>query len=144
MIWAIWVIPHNTEEWCKICRKTDLLFQKWQGLVNFDLRTHNSQNFDVDWFLLCKLYNVWPKKVQRIYLSWHWRVIQNLERNRLAVLKLTFGIWKILTGALESLKNVHFNGLILRKVYIVWAKKTQRSYFSWHWHWRVMQNLERN
>ena len=29
--------------------------------------------------------------------------------------------------ALESLKIFHFNGLLLSKVYIVWAKKVQRS-----------------
>ena len=28
------VISHDTEEWCKIWRKTDLLFQKWQGFGN--------------------------------------------------------------------------------------------------------------
>ena len=43
--------------------------------------------------------------------------------------KLTLGIWQqILTRALESLKNLHFNGHFLSKVYIVWAKKPQRSY----------------
>ena len=28
-------MPHDTEEWCKIRRKTDLLFQEWQKLVEF-------------------------------------------------------------------------------------------------------------
>ena len=27
-----WVMSHDTEEWCKIWRKTDLLFQNWQEL----------------------------------------------------------------------------------------------------------------
>ena len=35
-----------------------------------------------------------------------------------------------LTWALESLKNFHFNGLLLSKVYIVWARNAQRSYIS--------------
>ena len=30
-------------------------------------------------------------------------------------------------------QNLHFNGLLLSKVYNVWAKKLQRSYVSWHW-----------
>ena len=38
--------------------------------------------------------------------------------------------------ALESLKNVHFNGVLLIKLY-VWAKALQESDVSWHW--RVMQ-----
>ena len=33
------------------------------------------------------------------------------------------GIWRILTWALGSLKNVHFNGLVLTKIYNVWPKK---------------------
>ena len=33
-------------------------------------------------------------------------------------------IWRILTRALENLKNLHFNGLLLNKVYNVWAKKS--------------------
>ena len=32
-----------------------------------------------DWSLLCKVYNVWHKKVLRRYISWHWRVMQNLK-----------------------------------------------------------------
>ena len=47
-----------------------------------------------------------------------------------------------LTRALKSLKNLHFNGLLVTKVYNVWAKTVQRSYLSWHW--RVMQNLKKN
>ena len=42
----------------------------------------------------------------------------------------------------KSLKNFHFNGLLLSKVYIVWAKKVERSYLSWNW--IRVQNLERN
>ena len=63
-------------------------------------------------------------------------------RNWLVVSKLTWGIWQILTQALKSLKTFHFNGLLLSKIYIVWTKKLQRGYLSWHW--RMMQNLERN
>ena len=82
------------------------------------------------------------KNVQRSYLTWHWRVMQNLESNWLVVSKLTWGICQILNRALESLKIFHFNGFLLSKIYIAWAEKMRRSYLSWHW--RVMQNLERN
>ena len=44
--------------------------------------------------------------------------IQNLERNRLVVSKLAWEIWQILTWALESLKIIHFNRLLLGKVYM--------------------------
>ena len=62
------------------------------------------QNLHFYLLLLCKVFNVWPKKVQRSYLSWHWRVMQNLKKNWLVVWKITWGIWQIFTRALESLK----------------------------------------
>ena len=75
-------------------------------------------------------------------MSWKWRMIWNLKRNWLVILKLTWAIWRIVTQAFENLKNLHFNGLLLTKVYNVWAKKVQRSYVWWHW--RLMQNLKEN
>ena len=65
-----------------------------------------------------------------------------MERNRLAVSKLTWGIWRILNRALKTLKNFHFNRLLLNKVYNIWARKLQWSYVSWQW--KKMQNLRRN
>ena len=46
-----------------------------------------------------------------------------------------------MTWALESLKDVHFNGLLLSKLYIVWTKK-ERSYLSWQW--RKVKDLKKN
>ena len=51
-------------------------------------------------------------------------MMENLKRNWLVLSKLTWGIWRILTWALENLKNLHFNGLLLNKVYNVLAKKS--------------------
>ena len=63
------------------------------------------------------------------------------EKKRwLVVSKLRERIWQILTWALESLKNLQFNGLLLTKVYNVWAKKVQGNYVWWHW--RLIQNLK--
>ena len=53
--------------------------------------------------------------------------MQNLEGNRLVVSKLTYGLWQILTWALKSFNNFHFNGLLLRKVHIAQAKKKYRG-----------------
>ena len=100
------------------------------------------KDFHFNVLLFSEVYIFWAKKVRRRYLSWDWRGMQNLERNRLVVSKLALGIWQILTWALESLKDFHSNGLLLSKVYIVWAKKLQRSYLSRHW--RDMQYLNKN
>ena len=43
--------------------------------------------------------------------------------------KFTWGIWRILTRALESLKNVLFNGILLKKVYNIWAKNCRGVMF---------------
>ena len=38
------------------------------------------------------------------YLSWHWRVMQNLKKNWLAVWKMTWGIWQNFNRALKNVK----------------------------------------
>ena len=73
------------------------------------------KNLHFDWSILCKVYNVWPKKVLRSYISWHWRVMQNLKKNWLAVWKMTWGIWQIFTRAHEVLKNGTFIGSFYTK-----------------------------
>ena len=101
------VIFHDTEEWYKIRRGIDLLcvskltWEIWQ-ILTWSLES--LKNIHLNGLLLSKVYIVWAKRVQRSYLSWHWRVIQNSERNQLVVLKLTWGIWQIFTWALESVK----------------------------------------
>ena len=135
----------STEELSVVTMKRNRLFISkltW-GIWRILTRALESlKKFHFNWFLLSKVYIVSTKKVQKSYLSWKWRGIQNLEMKRLVVLKLAKGIWQILTWALKSIKTFHFNGLLLSKVYIVWGKKVQRSYLSWNW--RVIQNLEMN
>ena len=62
------------------------------------------QNLHFHLLLLCKVFNVWPKKAQRSYLQWHWRVMQNLKKDWLVVWKMTWGIWQIFTRELKNLK----------------------------------------
>ena len=81
-----------------------------------------------DWSLLCKVYNVWPKKVQRSYISWHWRVMQNLKKNWLVVWKMTWGIWQIFIRSTWKCQNWYFHGILLSKVENAWATNLQRSY----------------
>ena len=102
------VIFHDTEEKCKIWRKTDLWFGKWLGGIwqIFTRALGSLKNFSFNGLLLSKVYIVGAKKVQRSYLSWHWRVMQNLKRNWLVFSKLTWGIWLNLMWAVESLKRL--------------------------------------
>ena len=52
----------------------------------------------------CKSYKVSTKKIQKTYHSWHWRMMQNLKKNWLAVSNATWGIWWIFTQPLKSPK----------------------------------------
>ena len=88
------IILKSTEDLCIMKMKNDTKFEEkltchfkidMRNLMNFDPSTWN---FRFNELLLSKVYIVWAKKVQRSYLSWNWRGIQNLERNRLAVSKL--------------------------------------------------------
>ena len=79
-------------------------FKNDKNLVNFDLALKSLKNLHFDWSLSCKVYNIWPKKVRRSYLSLHWRVMQNLKENWLVLPKMTWAIGKSFTRALESLK----------------------------------------
>ena len=100
------------------------------------------KSFHFNGLLLSKVYIVSAKKVQRSYLSWNWRRIQKLWEKSTCRFKIGIRIWQILTRALKNLKDFCFNGLLLSKVYIAWAKKVERSYLSWHW--RAIQNLKKN
>ena len=43
--------------------------------------------------------------------------------------KTVGGIWQILARVLENIKSLHFNGLLLTKVYNVWAKESTEELY---------------
>ena len=63
----------------------------------------HTKMFEIIQWKTCKVFNVWSKKLQRNYLSWHWRVMQNLKKNWLVVWKMT-GICKFLPEQLKVSK----------------------------------------
>ena len=138
------VIFHDTEEWCKIWRKTDLWFGKWHEEFG---------KFSPEHSKVSKLGLWWDPFIQsRKCMSLkftEWLCVTTVKndvkfKDKLTCRfsKLTWGIWQTLTRALERLKNLHFNRLLFTKVYNVWTKKVQKSYVWWHW--RLMQNLNEN
>ena len=151
-------MSHNPEDWCKIWRKTDLLFQKWQEFGEFFRETEEwckiwrktdlwfgkwheaygkfspehlevSKNFSFNGLLLSKVYIDRAKKVQRSYLSWQWRVMQNLKRNWLVFSKLTWGIWLILMRPVESLKICTWWVPFVESIYSFRWKSTEELSF---------------
>ena len=101
------VTCHSTEEWCKIWGGTDLC------IGEFWPHTRKSQNLHFNGLLLTKVYNVWAKKLQSSYVSWHWSVMQYLKK-----IDWWFEKWH-------------------KEVGKVLDEKVQKSYVSWHW--RVIQ-----
>ena len=76
------VMSHDIEVWCKIWKKKWLFVSKmpriWWILI-WALKSLKKLHFD--WSILCKIYNVWPKKVQRSCISCHWRVCKVWKKN---------------------------------------------------------------
>ena len=88
-----------TENWKKNWFVVSKMTRIWWILIRA-LKSLKNSHFDRS--LPWKVYNVWPKKVQRSYLLWHYRVMQNLKKSWLLVRKVTRGIWQIFTRVLES------------------------------------------
>ena len=93
-----------------------------------------------NWLLVTKVYNVWATKVQKSYLSWHWRVMQVLKKNWLVVWKKTWEIRQIFTRAFESVKIGCLMGSFCPKQ----KRYDLLIYRGVSWQWRIMQNLKRN
>ena len=55
------VMSHDTERVMQVWWKTDLLFQKLQEFGELCSKQSILQNLHCDLFLLCKVYNIWPK-----------------------------------------------------------------------------------
>ena len=77
------------------------------GHKEFDLVSCDqlkSRNLHLDGLLLSKACKFSDEKVQKSYISCHWRVIQSLTKNWQLVPNMTWGIWWISTQAVKSLK----------------------------------------
>ena len=94
---------------------------------NFDCSGESSPNLYFNRLLVLKVYKISAKKVQSNYVSWYWRVMQNLKKNRF-VSKMT-RTWWIFIPALKSLQNLHFDWPPSCKVYNVWPKSTEKLSF---------------
>ena len=71
-------------------------------------------------------YKISAQKVQKNYLSWHWKKIQTLRKSWLFIWKMTWGIWWTLTWAVESLKIFTVMGYFCRK-YVMFKLERYRE-----------------
>ena len=114
----------STEELCLMTLNSDGKFEQkltlgskndMRNLVNFNASSSKSENLHFDVLLLSIAYKVSAKKVQKSYLSWHWKVIQTLNKNSFFVWEKTWEIWWILTRAVENLKMWTLMGYFCQK-----------------------------
>ena len=104
-----------------------------RNLVNFHASSQKSENLHFDWILLSKAHKCLDEKVQKSYVSWHWRVRQSLKKKWLFVPKMAWGIWWILMRAVTSLEICTLMYYFFQLAYKVSAWKVQKNYLSWHW-----------
>ena len=85
-----------------------------RNLVNFRARSGKSENSHYDGILLPKAYIVIDEKLQKSYLSLHWRAMQSLKK------KLTFGFKNNMRNLVNfnassnKSENLHFDVLLFQ------------------------------
>ena len=81
-------------------------FQTWhEEFGEFSPNHSQVQKFHFDGLFLSKVYDVWAKKIQRSYLSWHGTVMQIWINHHVVVSKIAWGIWLTFIRTPKSLKN---------------------------------------
>ena len=141
------VVSHDTEEWCKVRRKTESWLHKWhEEFGEFSPNHSKVQTFYFDGLFLAKVYEVWAKKIQRRelkkiqrrYRSWQRTVMQNLNKLWPCGFKNGMRNWV----NFHKTEKLYIDELFLSKAYNISVRKFHRKYVSWHW--RVVQNLKEN
>ena len=90
---------------------------------------------------LSKLYIICANKLQRSYISWHWKVCKTFRETDLLFQNWHKEFDQFWEPSTQKSQKCSLDGFYLSKVYIGWPKKILRC-FSWHW--RVMQNLKKS
>ena len=119
------VMFDGTEYWCNIWRKTDLCFRKWhEEFSKFSPEpVRRSKNVGLWWDPFIQRRKCMSLRFTGKFCVMAMKNDAKFEEKLIVSSKLTLGIWRVLTRALENLKNLYFNRLLLTKAYNVWAKK---------------------
>ena len=115
------VIFHGNEEWWNISRKTDLWFEKWNEKFGKFSPDHSKMSKLELWLGLF----VQGRKCMSLKFTEELGVM-TMKNDR-------WGIWRILSRALEKLKNLFFNWL-LWAICLSW-KKNRRVMFDGNEEW---------
>ena len=105
----------------------------WRNLLNFHTSSWKSGNLHFDKLLLSKAYKDLDEKVQKIHVSWQWRVIQNLKKKLTLDSKNDMRNLVNFNVSIGKSENLHFDVLLLSIAHKVLAKKVQENDLSWYW-----------
>ena len=109
-----------------------LWFQKWhEELGELSLLEHPKVwKLYIDGLFLSKAYTVSVRKFQRNCVSWHWRVLQNLNENWCRLQNDIRNLVNFYASSWKS-KNWHFDWICLSKVHKYLDEKVPKNYVSW-------------
>ena len=112
------VIFHDTEQWWKIWMKLDRVVSKLALRIAWTFIRTKSKKLYIHGLFLSKKCNVSARKSHTNYVSWYWRVIQNIKKNWLVT-------WKMI----KNLVNFHVSSPESPKSKVL-DEKAQKSYVS--------------
>ena len=123
------------EDLCLMTLRSDAKFEEsltlgskndMKNLVNFSASSDKSKNV----LLLSIAYNTSAKKVQKNYLSWHWKRFKLIRKTDFLLKNDLTNLVNFNSNSGKS-ENLHFDGLLFEKVCNIWAKKYRRI-VSWN------------
>ena len=121
------VMSHDTEEWCKIWRKTNLLFQKWQEFGEFwSKHSKVSKIFTLIGPFRARYVKFALKKYRGV-------IFMTMKSHARFEEKLTCGLKNDTRNLANFYQNTwkcqnwYFHGILLLKAENAWAKNLQRS-----------------
>ena len=108
------VMSQDTEGWYNVWRKTNTWFKKWhEEFGEFSPNHSKAWKFHFEELFLAKVYEVWDKKIQRSYKSWHWTVMQNLNKPWSCSFKIGITNWVKFHLSTQSLEKLYNDGWTL-------------------------------
>ena len=113
-----------------------------RNLVNFHASSRKSENLHFDGLLLSKAYKDLDEKVQKIYVSWQWKLKQTFYNKVTLGSKHNIRNLVNFNRSCRKSENLHFDVLLLSIAYKLSAKNGQKNYLSWHW--KMIQTLNKN
>ena len=147
----IWFELKNTEELSFITVNSEtkfektltLWFQKWdEELGKLSLPHSKSEKCTLIGSFCQQQIIVSVRKFQRNFVSWHWRVKQNLKENWLEKWQNHIKNLVNFHASSRKFENLHFDWILSFKGYKDLGETVQKSYVSRHW--RVVQILKKN